>query len=582
MADALKAEGNKLFAAKKFEESIEKFSQAIELDPSNHVLYSNRSGAHASLRDYAKALDDANKVVEIKPDWSKGWGRKGTALHGSGDLVGATDAFEQALKLDANNAQAKSGLDAVKRAIEAEARADGAGGDPMGGLGSMFNDPQMFQKLASNPKTAPLLADAEFMGKLQQLQKNPNDAGIAMQDPRFLQVMGVLLGLDMQFGQPPEGAERVNVNASREAEEDVEMPDLVPPPKKEEKAPEPEPEPEETEEDKAAKEAKANADELKKKGTEFYKKRQFDQAIENYTKAWETHKDITYLTNLGAAKFEKGDYQGCIEACNEAVEYGREILADFKIIAKAFARIGTAYEKQGDLANAVLYYQKAQTEHRTPEVLAKLRAAEKAKIKQEKESYINPEEAEKARELGNAKFKEADWPAAVEAYSEMIKRAPEDPRGYSNRAACFIKLLTFPSAVQDCDEAIKRDPKFIRAYLRKAQAYFAMREYNKCIDTCSEAAEHDEGGKNAREIQQQEQKALQAQYSAREGETEEQTMERIQRDPEIVSILQDPIMQSILQQAKDDPAALQEHLKNSNIRAKVQKLMAAGVIRMGR
>ncbi|KAF1978944.1 hypothetical protein BU23DRAFT_448423, partial [Bimuria novae-zelandiae CBS 107.79] len=49
-----------------------------------------------------------------------------------------------------------------------------------------------------------------------------------------------------------------------------------------------------------------------------------------------------------------------------------------------------------------------------------------------------------------------------------------------------------------------------------------------------------------------------------------------------VSILQDPVMQSILQQAKEDPAALQDHLKNANIRSKVQKLMAAGVIRMGR
>ena len=61
---------------------------------------------------------------------------------------------------------------------------------------------------------------------------------------------------------------------------------------------------------------------------------QFDEAIENYTKAWETHKDIAYMTNLGAAKFEKGDYQGCIEACQQAIEYGREIYADFKIIAK--------------------------------------------------------------------------------------------------------------------------------------------------------------------------------------------------------------------------------------------------------
>lgn len=173
------------------------------------------------------------------------------------------------------------------------------------------------------------------------------------------------------------------------------------------------------------------------------------------------------------------------------------------------------------------------TEHRTPDILNKLRAAESAKIKAEKEAYINPEEAEKARELGNQKFKEADWPGAVEAYGEMVKRAPDDPRGYSNRAAALIKLMTFPSAVADCNEAIKKDPKFIRAYLRKAQAYFAMKEYSRCSDVCTEAMEHDEGGANSREIEQQQQKALQAQFAGREGETEEQTMERIQKDPEV-------------------------------------------------
>ncbi|KAF2488257.1 TPR-like protein [Lophium mytilinum] len=200
---------------------------------------------------------------------------------------------------------------------------------------------------------------------------------------------------------------------------------------------------------------------------------------------------------------------------------------------RAFGRIGSAYEKLGDLPNAIINYQKSLTEHRTPDILTKLRTAEKTRITREKEAYINPEEAEKTRELGNAKFKAADWPAAVEAYSEMIKRAPDDPRGYSNRAACFIKLLGFPSAVTDCDEAIKRDPSFIRAYIRKAQAYFAMREYSRCIDVCTEATEHDVDGKNAREIEQQQQKALQAQYSARDGETEQETMERIQRDPEV-------------------------------------------------
>jgi stress-induced-phosphoprotein 1 len=119
----------------------DKFSQAIELDPKNHVLYSNRSGAYASLRKFDEALEDANKTTEIKPDWAKGWGRKGAALHGQGDLVGAKDAYDEALKLEPTNAQAKSGLEAVERAIQAEADEDGAsfgggtGSDPMGGLG---------------------------------------------------------------------------------------------------------------------------------------------------------------------------------------------------------------------------------------------------------------------------------------------------------------------------------------------------------------------------------------------------------------------------------------------------------------
>ena len=588
MADALKAEGNKLFVAKDFEAAANKFSEAIALDPSNHILYSNRSGAYASLKNFSAALEDANKITELKPDWAKGWSRKGAALHGTGDLIDATEAFEEALKLEPSNAQAKSGLEAVQRAIESEAQ--GPGGDP-GGLGSMFNDPQLLQKLANNPKTSGLLADPQFMAKLQNIKNNPQASQDMFQDPRMLQVVGVLLGMDMQFGAPEDVGKAAG--GVTEAEEDVPMTDAR---SKEDarKASDPESAPEpEDEEAIAKKKAKEEADREKALGTEKYKKREFDEAIAHYTKAWEMHQDITYLTNLGAAHFEKGDYDACIETCQKAVDHGREVLADFKLIAKAFGRIGSAYEKKEDLANAVEYYHRSLTEHRTPEILSKLRAAEKAKKLAEKNAYVDPVKAEEARELGNQKFRDSDWPAAVEAYTEMTKRAPDDPRGYSNRAACLIKLLTFPSAVTDCDAAIACDPSFIRAYLRKAQALFAMKEYNRCIDVCAEAGTHDPEGKHARELEAQSQRALQAQFSAREGESDEDAQARIQRDPEIMvrpypsfcrpglptharkelgltlgarpscvqSILQDPVMQSILQQAKGDPRALQDHMK---------------------
>jgi stress-induced-phosphoprotein 1 len=49
-----------------------------------------------------------------------------------------------------------------------------------------------------------------------------------------------------------------------------------------------------------------------------------------------------------------------------------------------------------------------------------------------------------------------------------------------------------------------------------------------------------------------------------------------------MSIMGDPVLQSILQQAQNDPKALQEHMRNPSVRTKIQKLAAAGVIRMGR
>ncbi|KAH6669313.1 putative heat shock protein sti1 like protein [Halenospora varia] len=585
MADALKAAGNQAIKEHKFDEAIDKFTEAIAIEPTNHILYSNRSAAYASKKEWESALTDADKVTEIKPDWAKGWGRKGAAKHGLGDLIGALDAYEEGLKLDPTNAQNKSGKAAVERAIDAEAKADGVTGDPMGGLGGAFNDPQLIQKLAANPKTSKFLADPSFMAKLQQIKNNPNDSQAMFSDPRMIQVLGVLMGIDMDMMSGMPGGAGGAEGGPTEAEEDVPMPDARPAPAQASKPKEPEPEPKVVEEDEEAKEkakAKAAADEEKRLGTEQYKKRNFDGAISHYTKAWELYKDITYLNNLGAAYFEKGSYEEAIKACEKAVEEGREIYADFKMIAKSYARIGSSYEKLGDYVKAIENYKKSLTEHRTPDVVNKLRAVEKAKTESARQAYIDPEKAEEARELGNAKFKEADWPAAVEAYSEMVKRAPEDPRGYSNRAAAFIKLLEFPSAIQDCDLAIKKDPKFIRAYIRKAQAYFGMRDYSKCLDACTEASEVDVTKANAREIEQQQQKALSAMYSARENETEEQTKERIQRDPEILGIMQDPIMQSILQQAQGDPAALQEHMKNPGIRAKIQKLVAAGVIRVGR
>ena len=43
--------------------------------------------------------------------------------------------------------------------------------------------------------------------------------------------------------------------------------------------------------------------------------------------------------------------------------------------------------------------------------------------------------------------------------------------------------------------------------------------------------------------------------------------------------MNDPIMQSILQQAQGDSAALQDHMKNPTVRQNIMKLVNAGIIK---
>lgn len=54
--------------------------QAIELDPDDATLYSNRSLCHVRIGEANKALLDANSCIKIRPEWLKGYYRKGIAL----------------------------------------------------------------------------------------------------------------------------------------------------------------------------------------------------------------------------------------------------------------------------------------------------------------------------------------------------------------------------------------------------------------------------------------------------------------------------------------------------------------------
>lgn len=69
--NALKEKGNEALKLEKYDEAIKFYTQAINLDSINHVLYSNRSAAYCKCGKFQEALADAEKTVSLKPDWAK-------------------------------------------------------------------------------------------------------------------------------------------------------------------------------------------------------------------------------------------------------------------------------------------------------------------------------------------------------------------------------------------------------------------------------------------------------------------------------------------------------------------------------
>jgi TolA-binding protein len=155
--------------------------------------------------------------------------------------------------------------------------------------------------------------------QLQLVQQNPQLAqSLIGSDPRMIDVLGALMGIDMQGFSRPEGSDEVPPGVPKSAA----SPPSSPPPSAKptpssaassSKVHEPEDvkmaEAEEDEDAAVKKEAEAE----KKSGADAYKKRDFATAITHFTKAWDTWpKDIAFLTNL-AGEAVVGLVRGC---CN--------------------------------------------------------------------------------------------------------------------------------------------------------------------------------------------------------------------------------------------------------------------------
>ncbi|XP_022744477.1 ankyrin-1-like isoform X1 [Durio zibethinus] len=111
-----KVRGDEAFKRKDFHMAVDAYTQAIDLDPTDATLHSNRSLCWIRLGQVEHALTDAKACRALRPDWPKACYREGAALRLLQKYDQAANAFYEGVKLDPEN---KELVNAFREAVEA-------------------------------------------------------------------------------------------------------------------------------------------------------------------------------------------------------------------------------------------------------------------------------------------------------------------------------------------------------------------------------------------------------------------------------------------------------------------------------
>lgn len=582
-AEELKAKGNTALQVKNYSLAIEHYTSAINIDGTNHLLYSNRSAAYLSKGDAQNALDDANACLGLNPNFSKGFSRKGAALHTLKRYNDAITTFKEGLSKFPNDKVLKNGLENVEREKNGPPTGVGSGL----GMSNLFG-PDMMAKIALDPKTRVYMNDPDFMAKIQMLQNNPDKLGTMIKDPRIMEVFKVMLGMNgMDFGTGEDFKAKEEDDKSNNYSDSLSESGS--------KIAEKSPDVSDTDNEKVIKKDLTNLSseelvkrenekesvKLKEKGNEFYMNKRFDEALDAYDKAISLNPtNMTLLSNKAAVHLTTKNYDDCIAACRLAVKIGKENRASFEERAKAFSRCAKAYQKKGDLVNAIEMCKNAQLESYDKATERMLKMFELDKKKADALAYQDDTKAEEAKQQGNTHFRNKKWPQAVEAYEEAVKRAPKNATIRNNLAASLCKIMDFNGAKREIDVALELDPKYVKAWTRKGDIEVLMKENHKAMESYKSGLKFDPDNIACKEGLRKVTTMINFGNANMSEEERKERAAHAMADPEIQAILQDPVINQILKDCQENPSAANKAMTDPTVRSKLEKLMAAGVLQV--
>ena len=102
-AEALKAEGNKLVGKKDWAGAVQKYSSAIELDPTKATYYSNLALCYEKLDERTLFKETATKCIDVDPTFIKGYYRSSKAYALLWEYDKQVNVLERGLAVEGTN-----------------------------------------------------------------------------------------------------------------------------------------------------------------------------------------------------------------------------------------------------------------------------------------------------------------------------------------------------------------------------------------------------------------------------------------------------------------------------------------------
>ncbi|KAL5012931.1 hypothetical protein ScPMuIL_011482 [Solemya velum] len=165
-ARELKEEANNYLVNREFEKAIGIYGEAIQIAPTDHLLFSNRSYALACIDRFDQAVADADHAIQLKPDWPKAYFRKASALVNQGRYQDAIVSFLQCLALDGSSSYTRTCLSKALHKFFSVLPPD----DPKALVSKQVNNPTLLQDLIEGGFHPSLLMSQVELHNLSQLR----------------------------------------------------------------------------------------------------------------------------------------------------------------------------------------------------------------------------------------------------------------------------------------------------------------------------------------------------------------------------------------------------------------------------